>query len=188
MGMTGSGVGWSGMVGPSLSGEMIDVVVDLNDGHLVGFILVLMGLISVLIFYLDRRRKIGRFVSGVRTSARVLSVSRFQMEGSTFHRFDLEFEGPDGHPVAAKTDVGRRALVKIGGFDHLIDGSSLGHDVLLPVVYDPDHPKRVDIEAVLSAMRPERGALAFDWFLWVMIGVLIGAGVVLIVIGGGDPI
>lgn len=185
-GITGSGVGWSGMVGRSLSGEMTDVVVDLNDGHLVGLILVMMGLIFVLIFYLSRRRKIGRFVSGVRTSARVMSVSRFQMEGSTFHRFELEFEGPDGHLVAAKTDVGRKALVKIGGFDHLIDGSSLDQDVSLPVVYDPDHPKRVDIEAILSLMRPEGGAFAFGWFWWVII-VLVGAGVVLIVISGRRP-
>jgi hypothetical protein len=160
---------------------------DLNDGHLAGFGLVLMGLFLFLIGYLSRRRKIGRFVSGVRTSAKALSVLRFRMEGSTFYRFALEFEGPAGHPVAAKTDVGRRTLVKIGGFDDLIVGSSLGEDMPLPVVYDPDHPKRVDIEAVLSLMRPERGALALGWFWWVVV-LLVGAGLVFRAIVGGDPI
>lgn len=160
---------------------------DLNDGHLVGFGLVVMGLVLFLIGYMSRRRKIGRFVSGVRTSARVESVSRFRMEGSTFHRFELEFEGPDGRLVTAKTDVSRRALVKIGGFDDLLNGSSLGEGALLPVVHDPDHPKRVDIEAVLTLMRPEKGASALGWF-WLVVAALIGAGVVFMAIGGGDPI
>lgn len=162
-------------------------LVDVNDGHLVGFGLVVMGLTFFLIGYVSRRRKLGRYVSGVRTSAKVASVSKFRMEGSTFYRFDLEFEGPGGELVAANTDVGRRALVKIGGFDDLIDGSPLGPDVSLPVVYDPDHPKRVDIEAVLKAMRPERGALAFGWLWWVIV-VLVVPGLVSMLIGGGDPI
>ena len=161
---------------------------DLNDYHLMGFVFVMVGLFILLIGFLSRRRRLRRFASGVRTSARVVSVSRFQMEGSTFHRFALEFEGPGGDLVAAKTDVGRRALVKIGGFDDVINGSSLGEDVLFPVVYDPDHPKRVDFEAVLRAMRPEKGALAFGWLWWVIVGFFVGAGGVFIVIGGGDPI
>ena len=137
---------------------------DLNDYHLVGFVLVMGGLFILLIGFLSRRRRLRRFASGVRTSARVVSVSNFKMEGSSFYRFELEFEGPDGGLVAGKTDVGRKALVKICGFDDLVDGSSLGQDVSIPVVvYEPDHPKRVDLEAVLNTMRPERGALAFGW-------------------------
>jgi hypothetical protein len=161
---------------------------DLNDGHLVGFGLVVFGLFFIVIFSVSRRRKLRRFTSGVRTSARVVGVSKFTQEGSTFYRFELEFDGPEGDLVAANTAVARRALVKVGGFDDLIDGSSLGQDVSLPVVYDPDHPKRVDIEAVLNAVRPERGALAFGWVGWVFVSAFVGAGIAFMVIGVGDPI
>jgi hypothetical protein len=160
---------------------------DLNDGHLVGFGVVLMGLFLFLLAYVNRRRKIGLHASGVRTSARVASVSKRTMEGSTFYRFALEFEHPGGGLVAAKTNVPHRYVARVDGFDDLLDGSSPGQDVFLPVVYDPDHPKRVDIEAVLNAMRPERGALALGW-LWLLVVVLVGAGLVFIAIGGGDPI
>lgn len=161
---------------------------DLNDYHLVGFVLVMGGLFILLIGFLSRRRRLRRFASGVRTSARVVSVSNFKMEGSSFYRFELEFEGPDGGLVAGRTEVGRRALVKIGGFDDLVDGPSLGQDVSLPVVYDPNHPKRVELEAALNAMRPERGALAFGWGVWGVGAFFVGAGLVFMVIGGGDPI
>lgn len=160
----------------------------LNDYHLVGFVVVGGGLFMLLIALVGRRRKLRRFTSGVHTSARVVGVSKFTQQGSTFYRFELEFEGPEGDLVAANTSAHRRILVRVGGFDDLIDGSSLGQDVSLPVVYDPDHPKRVDIEAVLNAIRPERSALAFGWVMWLLIGAFVGAGIAFMVVGGGDPI
>lgn len=159
---------------------------DVTDGQLMGAIILLAGAFVFLSSFVTRHRTLRLFSSGIRTSARVVDVLRRKMEGSTFYRLNVEFEGPDGGLVRTKTRVGSKLIAGIDGLDR--DGSPLSVEVRVPVIYDPDRPKRVMVEAAVDQLHPERGVLALHWVAWGIVGLFVGAGLILMIVGGGDPI
>jgi hypothetical protein len=44
------------------------------------------------------------------------------------------------------------------------------------------------VEAAVDQLHPERGVLALHGVAWGMVGLFVGAGLILMIVGGGDPI
>ena len=147
---------------------------DMRDGHLLGWLVLFTGVFLMAGFVFFRLRALRLYRDGVTTNAVVLAVKRTSggEAGGIYYRTDVRFTDVNGVEILGRMTVAHQYR----------------REERISVVYDPKRPKRLALEADREGARSDRGVLALGWFGWGFIGIFVVAGLILIFIGGGDPI